>query len=107
MTLTTEETRELYAVLDWAAGWMYETISDAKSVPQNASSQMHIRYYTPIYNTAQHIIDMMPWSDSGEGPFSSWKDAQEYVDSEFHATTRIRSTPDGWIIQTLTTGETT
>lgn len=107
MTLTTEETIKLYAVLDWAAEWMYEYIEDSRTIPQDATAQANIRYYTPLHNTAEAIMDKMPWTDSGEGPFDSATDARDYVDSEFHATTRIHETPDGWIIQTLTTGETT
>ena len=107
MTMDADTIRKLYAVLDWASLWMSEYIEDVRTIPQDATAQANIRYYTPLHNTAESIIDMMPWTDSGEGPFNSATDARDYVDSEFHATTRIHETPDGWIIQTLTTQETT
>ena len=52
-------------------------------------------------NMNRTIEVIAPWEDSGEGPFNSRVDAQEYVDSEFHATTRLRETPDGWLIEVL------
>ena len=76
MTLTPEDTRKLYALLDWASLWLYEYIEDSRTIPQDATARSHIRYYTPLYNTAQSIINQMPWSDSGEGPFDSRADAQ-------------------------------